>query len=196
MLRGVYFITDSKFGDHEEMVKKALELGIRIIQFREKRIKDRERYFIAKKLREIIDCYDALFIVNDRVDIAIAVDADGVHLGQEDLPIEVVREIFDGLIGISVHNVEEARKAKNADYVGVGPIFRTTTKEDARNEIGIPGLIEIMKELTIPVFAIGGINIKNVVEVLKCGVSGVAVVSAVAGDGAKDFVDTVKKYLK
>lgn len=196
MLRGVYFITDPKFGSHEDLAKKALELGVRIIQFRDKKMEDRERYLVARKLRELTDCYDALLIINDRPDLAIAVDADGVHLGQGDLPLEVARDIFDGIIGISVHNVEEARKARNADYVGAGPVFKTTTKEDAKEPIGVSGLREIVKELTIPVFAIGGINVDNVVEVLNCGVSGVAVISAIASDSAKDFIGLVNRYLK
>ncbi|MEM0351173.1 MAG: thiamine phosphate synthase [Archaeoglobaceae archaeon] len=196
MLRGVYFITDSKFGSHEDLAKKALELGVRIIQFRDKRMRDRERYVVAKKLRELTDCYDALLIINDRPDLAIVVDADGVHIGQEDLPLEVVREIFDGIIGISVHDVKEARNARDADYVGAGPVFRTTTKEDAKEPIGIHGLKEIVNELEIPVFAIGGINVDNVVEVLNCGVAGVAVISAIASDRAKDFIELVNKYLR
>lgn len=195
MLRGVYFITDSNFGSHEELAEKALELGVRIIQFREKKMKDRDRLKVAKNLRELTDCYDAILVINDRLDIAIAADADGVHLGQEDMPLEVARDIFDGIIGISVHSVEEARRARNADYLGIGPVFKTTTKEDAREPIGISGLKEILKEISIPSFAIGGINAENVLEVLKCGVSGVAVISAIAKDGAKDFIEIVNRFL-
>jgi len=196
MLKGVYFITDSSFGSHEELARRVLDLGVRIIQFREKKMKDREKLRIARNLRELTDSYDALLIINDRVDIAIAADADGVHLGQEDLPVGVVRDLFDGIVGVSVHSVEEAKKAIIADYLGIGPVFKTTTKEDARDPIGVSGLRKIIREVEIPSFAIGGINADNVLEVLRCGVSGVAVVSALVGDRAKDFIEIVNKFLK
>ncbi len=196
MLKGVYFITDSSFGSHEELARRVLDLGVRIIQFREKKMKDREKLRIARNLRELTDSYDALLIINDRVDIAIAADADGVHLGQEDLPVGVVRDLFDGIVGVSVHSVEEAKKARIADYLGIGPVFKTTTKEDARDPIGVSGLRKIIREVEIPSFAIGGINADNVLEVLRCGVSGVAVVSALVGDRAKDFIEIVNKFLK
>lgn len=196
MLRGVYFITDPKFGSHEELARKALELGVRIIQFREKSAKDYEKFRIARSLRELTDSYDAMFIINDRVDIAIAVDADGVHLGQEDLPSDVVRDLFDGIIGVSVHSAEEAIGVKKADYISAGPVFTTKTKEDAKVPIGLNELRKIVAISRVPVFAIGGINTKNVLEVLKCGVDGVAAVSAIARNEAKDFIDLVNKYLK
>lgn len=196
MLRGVYFITDSKFGRHEELAKRALELGVRIVQLREKRAKDREILMTANRLRELTDSYGALLIVNDRLDIAIASDADGVHLGQEDLPLNFAREIFDGLIGISVHTVEEAERARNADYVGAGPVFRTSTKEDAKEPIGLEGLRKIVSATNLPVFAIGGISLENVRSVLECGVAGVAVVSALVNESAKDFIDFVNRYLR
>ncbi len=195
MLRGVYFITDSKFGKHEELAKRALEMGVRIIQLREKKMKDRELIMTAKRLRELTESYDAILIMNDRVDVAIASDADGVHLGQEDMPLETAREIFDGIVGISVHGVEEANKAKKADYLGAGPVFSTTTKEDAREPIGIEGLREIVSATNLPVFAIGGIRLDNVEKVLETGVSGVAVVSALVNDRANDFIELVNKYL-
>ncbi|MCS7143831.1 MAG: thiamine phosphate synthase [Archaeoglobaceae archaeon] len=199
MLKGVYFITDSKFGKHEEMAKNALELGVKIIQLREKRMKDRDLFLTAKRLRELTESYDALLIINDRLDIAVSAEADGVHLGQEDLPLEVARELFDGLIGISVHNFEEAMKAKKADYLGAGPIFKTTTKEDAKEPIGLEELNKIVLATNLPVFAIGGINSDNVKRVLDCKVAGIAVVSAIAGESkerAKDFIELVNKYLK
>lgn len=195
MLKGVYFITDSKYGKHEEMAKRVLELGVRIIQLREKKMKDRDLLFTAKRLRELTESYDALLLINDRIDIAISCDADGVHLGQEDLPLDFAREIFDGLIGISVHSAEEAKRAKKADYLGAGPVFRTMTKEDAKEPIGVEELRKIVSATDLPVFAIGGISFDNVKSVLETGVSGVAVVSALVDDRAKDFIDLVNKYL-
>ena len=197
----VYFITDSGFGrSHEELAEMALRAGIRVIQFREKKKSTREMYEIAKRLRRITREYDAILIINDRVDLALAVDADGVHVGQDDLPPEVVREIFDGIVGVSAHTVEEAKRAERyADYLGVGPVFRTRTKEDAREPIGIEGLRRIVEAVSIPVVAIGAINRDNVLEVLKTGVAGVAVISAIAGaenpeEEAKNLLKIVRDY--
>ncbi|WP_290596691.1 MULTISPECIES: thiamine phosphate synthase [unclassified Archaeoglobus] len=178
----VYFITDSRFGKHEELAEKALKGGVRTIQLREKKLPAREVYETAKRLRKLTYDYDALLIINDRVDIAIASYADGVHVGQSDLPAKAIRDFFDGVVGVSAHTVEEARGAeKYADYLGVGPVFRTVTKEDAKTPIGIDGLQEIVSAVRIPVIGIGGINESNAIDVLKCGAAGIAVVSAIAG---------------
>jgi thiamine-phosphate pyrophosphorylase len=154
----------------------------------------------AKKLRKLCDDFEATFIVNDRVDIALASNADGVHVGQEDMPAEDVRKIFDGIVGVSVNNVDEALKAeKHADYLGVGPVFITKTKENARKVTGIEGLARIVKAVSIPVVGIGSINLKNVLSVLETGVDGVAVISAIATsrepeNEAKKLLETVRKY--
>ncbi|WP_202318386.1 thiamine phosphate synthase [Archaeoglobus neptunius] len=178
----VYFITDSRFGKHEELAIKALEGGVRTVQLREKKRSAREIYETAKRMRAITHDYDALLIINDRVDIALAVNADGVHIGQEDLPPESVRDVFDGIIGVSAHTVEEALRAEMcADYLGVGPVFMTRTKRDAREPIGIEGLKRIVDATKVPVIAVGGIDESNAVEVLRTGVAGIAVVSAIAG---------------
>ena len=198
---GVYFITSSEFGwTHEELAKMALEAGVRIIQFREKNMSTKRMFEIARRLRKMTDEYGATFIVNDRVDLALAVGADGVHVGQDDLPAEVVREIFDGIIGVSAHTVDEAKRAERfADYLGVGPVFGTKTKKDAKEPIGVEGLRRIVRSVSIPVIAIGGINRSNVLEVLKAGVAGVAVISAIAGakdpkEEAKRLVEIVEGY--
>ncbi len=173
----LYVITDCKVHTHFEVAKGALEGGAKVIQYREKVKKSRDMYFEAKNIKELCDCYDAIFIVNDRVDIALSVDADGVHVGQEDLPLDVVREIFPGIVGVSVKNVEQAKKAENADYLGAGAVFHTKTKES--KVIGLEGLKKIVESVSIPVVGIGGINAENVVDVVKIGASP-AVVSAVA----------------
>ena len=200
-IRDVYFITDSNFGwTHEQLAEMVLRAGIRVIQFREKNMSTREMFEVAKRLRKITEEYDATLIINDRVDLALAVGADGVHLGQEDLPVEAVRDIFDGIIGVSVHNVEEAKKAKDfADYLGAGPVYATKTKKDAKKPIGIEGLKKIVEEVSIPVVAIGGINKNNVIEVLKTGVDAIAVISAIASaenpeEEAKTLLDIVRKF--
>ena len=199
---GLYFITSSDFGwSHEELAEMVLKAGVKFIQFREKAMSAKQMYEIAKRIRKLTYDYSATFIVNDRVDLALAVEADGVHIGQEDLPLEVVRDIFDGMIGISTHSVEEAKKAEPlADYISAGPVFRTTTKRDAKDPIGIEGVKAIVKAVSKPVVAIGGINKHNIVEVLKTGVSGVAVVSAIANspnpeESAKELLEIVRKFL-
>jgi len=199
---GLYFITSSDFGrTHEELAEAVLKAGVRFIQFREKSMSARQMFSVAKKLRKLTWDYSATLIINDRIDLALAVDADGVHLGQDDLPYEVAREMFDGIIGVSTHSVEEAKKAeKFADYISAGPVFKTTTKEDAKEPIGIEGLRRIVSSVKMPVVAIGGINKFNIEDVLKTGVKGVAVISAIANSqnpekSAKELLEIVKRYL-
>ena len=199
---GLYFITSSDFGrTHEELAEAVLKAGVRFIQFREKRMSTKKMFEVAKRIRKLTWEYSATFVVNDRVDLALAVEADGVHLGQDDLPYEVVREIFDGIVGVSTHNVDEAKKAERyADYISAGPVFRTTTKKDAKEPIGLEGLKKIVSSVKKPVVAIGGINRHNVEDVLKTGVKGVAVISAIANTqnpekSAKELLEIVKKYL-
>lgn len=195
----LYFITDSRFGKHEELVEKVLKAGVRAVQLREKSMSSKEIYEVAKKIRKLTLDYDALFIVNDRLDIALASDADGVHLGQEDLPFDAARKVFDGIIGVSAHSIEEAKKAENfADYLGVGPVYATKTKTDAREPIGIENLRNIASTVRIPVIAIGGIDHSNVIEVLKAKVFGVAVISAIASHAdvylaARSLLDIIQK---
>lgn len=195
----VYFITSLEFGrTHEEVAEMALNGGVRTIQFRDKSMRGREMLETAKKLRNLCDGYKATLIINDRVDIALASGADGVHVGQEDIPSEEVRKIFEGVVGVSVHNVEEAVEAeKYADYLGAGPVFPTSTKEDTRAPIGLEGLKEIVDAVSVPVVAIGSISSKNITDVLKVGVNGVAVISAITAakepvKATKGLLDTIK----
>ncbi len=199
----VYFITDSNFGwTHEELAEMVLRAGIKVVQFREKKMSTKQMFETAKRLRKLTEDYGATLIINDRVDLALAVDADGVHIGQDDLPAEVVREIFDGIVGVSAHTVEEAKRVeKYADYLGVGPVFATKTKKDAKEPIGVEGLRKIVEAVKVPVVAIGGINRKNIEKVLEVGVSGVAVISAIANaenpeKEARMLLEIVKRYLR
>lgn len=198
---GVYFITDSRFGyAHEELAEKALRAGVKAIQFREKKLSTKRMYEIAKRIRVLTEDYGALFFVNDRIDVGLAADADGVHIGQDDMPAEVAREIFPGYIGVSASSIEEAKKdEKYADYLGVGPVFPTKTKEDAGEAIGIEGLRKVVENVKVPVVAIGSINRENAVEVLKTGVAGIAVISAIAAaedpeKAARELVELVRKF--
>ena len=166
-----------------EVAKLAFSGGADIVQLRMKGSDGKEMLEQARKIKVLSDKYAKFFIVNDRVDIAFLSDADGVHLGQSDIPIEDAREILgeDKIIGISVHNADEAKEAesKGADYVSVGSIFRTSTKQDAQHGKGLDAVFTVRQAVEIPVMAIGGINRGNVQEVIRAGADGVAVVSAV-----------------
>ncbi len=163
------------------MVRAALDSGVRWVQYREKEKTRREIYREALKLRDITRQSGALFIVNDHTDIASAVDADGVHLGQDDLPLREARKIMgERIIGISTHSLSEAVGAAGggADYIGFGPVFPTVTK-DAGAPKGVEMLREIKRQVSIPVVAIGGISLENLPEVLASGADAVAVASAI-----------------
>ncbi len=188
-LSKVCFITPA-VGNIEEAVLKVLESGIRWIQYREKFKNRRERFSDALKLREITRRFGACFIVNDNVDIALAVDADGVHLGQDDLPLKEARKIMGKrIIGISTHNLDEALKAEagGADYIGFGSIFPTTTKDDAVVQ-GIEALTNIKEAVKIPVIALGGITADNAKAVFDAKCDGIAVSSGLLSGNVKKNV--------
>lgn len=163
-------------------MSEALEAGVRFFQYRNKRGTRREIYEISLQLIPLAREAGALFIVNDHADIALAVDADGVHLGQDDLPIEHARNLLGSgkLIGISTHSPDQAKAAEagGADYIGFGPVFRTSTK-DAGPVQGIETISVIRRMVSLPVIAIGGITLANVGEAVRAGADGVAVISAV-----------------
>jgi len=165
-----------------QAMTEALAAGVRFFQYRSKTRSRRHIYEQAQKIAEMAKRSEALFIVNDHADIAIAVGADGVHLGQDDLPIEAARKLVGSgtILGISTHSSKEARDAERAgaDYIGFGPIFSTTTK-DAGMTQGTAGLAAIRQIISIPVIAIGGIDHKRVGDVMKAGADGVAVISAI-----------------
>ena len=182
----LYVVTDSDISngrsDHE-IAEMAYRGGADVVQLRMKHADGREMLNEANLIREIADEYCRYFIVNDRVDIAMASGADGVHLGQSDIPCDVARELMgdDAIIGVSVNTVEQAREAveNGADYVGVGAIFRTSTKPDAKQACGFDPIFAIKQELNIPIVAIGGINRGNIQDVIRAGADSAAVVSAV-----------------
>ncbi|ASJ16756.1 thiamine phosphate synthase [Thermococcus chitonophagus] len=195
----LYVITDRRLKPEVESVRQALEGGATAIQMRIKDAPTREMYKMGRELRKLTREYDALFFVDDRIDVALAVDADGVQLGPEDMPIEVAKEIAPSLlIGASVYSLEEAldAEAKGADYLGAGSVFPTKTKSDVR-VIGLEGLRRIVESVSIPVVAIGGINRENAREVLKTGVDGIAVISAVMGaDDVKRATEELRKIVE
>lgn len=188
----LYFITDSRLTGRTvlEDVGSAIRAGVKIIQYREKDLTTREMIDEAVKISQLCRENDVLFIINDRVDIALAVDADGVHLGNEDMPYEAARIILGNtkIIGLTVHDVGEAIEAERigADYIGISPIFETTTKPDAGTPAGIDLIKYIKKAVKIPFVAIGGINQENVKSVLEAGARSIAVISAIV---TKDDVE-------
>ncbi|RTZ58841.1 MAG: thiamine phosphate synthase [Gammaproteobacteria bacterium] len=191
----LYLITDDGYLEGRDWLKAiedAIKGGVTIVQYRSKGSSktNREMYEELLQLRELTKRYNIPLIVNDRIDLALAVDADGVHIGQDDLPAEVVRKILgkEKIIGISTHSIEEVKEANNlpVDYIAFGSIFRTPTKEKPI-VVGTELLKEAKKVAKKPLVAIGGIMPYNVDEVIKAGADGVAVISAILG-----FQDTFK----
>jgi thiamine-phosphate pyrophosphorylase len=182
----LYVITYAAHSDGSDLVAQstaALLGGADILQLRHRGLKDSSLLVIARELRRLTDHHGALFIINDRPGVALLVDADGVHVGQEDLPVEAVRRIMgEGkLVGVSTHAPEQARKAleAGADYIGVGPVYATPTKE-GRSPVTLEYVRQVAAmNLPIPFFAIGGIDSNNLTEVLDAGARRVAVVRAI-----------------
>ncbi|WP_087036502.1 thiamine phosphate synthase [Thermococcus litoralis] len=195
----LYVITDRRLRPEVESVKEALEGGATSIQLRIKNASTREMIEIGKEIRKLTEEYDALYFVDDRLDVALATNADGVQLGSEDMPISIAKEIAPNLIiGASVYSLEEALQAEKegADYLGAGSVFPTPTKKDVKI-IGIEGLSRIVESVKIPVVAIGGINHENVREVLKAGVDGIAVISAIMGaENVREATERMRKIIE
>jgi thiamine-phosphate pyrophosphorylase len=199
-LNGICFITDRNSCSVPvyEAAFAILKAGITFVQYRRKEGSRREIYEEALKFRKLTRYFNATLIVNDHADIALAVDADGVHLGQEDLPLKEARRMMgEKIVGISTHDLGEAKEAEagGADYIGFGPLFHTYTK-DAGPPRGTEGLELIRQHIGIPVVAIGGINLENIGAVMRAGADAVAVASALCrGDAtvnAGRFVDFLK----
>ncbi|WP_027364896.1 thiamine phosphate synthase [Desulfotruncus alcoholivorax] len=184
----LYLVTDrAVLGSRDlcQAVEDALRGGVTLVQLREKETSSRDFYQIALALKDLTVKYQVPLIINDRLDIALAVDAGGIHIGQEDLPLQVARRILgpEKIIGYSVSNIEEAVYGEKygADYLGAGPVYHTTTKVVTIQPLGAEGLRDIKKSVSIPVVGIGGINLDNVKEVKKSGADGVAIVSGILG---------------
>jgi thiamine-phosphate pyrophosphorylase len=177
----LYLIT-RPVADLERVVAAALDAGVRLVQYRAKEADDRSRLAEAQALRQLCARHGALFLVNDRIDLALAVDADGVHLGQDDLPPELARRLLGPrkLIGRSTHSIEQLRQAEadGCDYLGVGPVNATPTKP-GRTPVGLAYVRQAAAESRIPWFAIGGIESSSLTAVLEAGATRVAVVRAI-----------------
>lgn len=200
MLNRLYIILDpSVYPDRPlvEVLTIAAEAGASLFQYRNKTASMKEAYVEALALRQAAAKARVIFIVNDRCDLALAVDADGVHLGQGDLPLDTARKVMgpDKLIGISTHNADQVIEASvgKPDYLGFGPIFKPGSKQDHDPLVGLEGLRAIRKLTSLPVFAIGGIQIEQVEAVMHAGADGVAVVSAILK--ATDIRAAVRTFL-
>jgi thiamine-phosphate pyrophosphorylase len=195
----LYVVTDaglSRGRSHRAVIEAAIVGGATVVQYREKHASTRQMIEEALELRDLTRRAGVPLIVNDRVDVALAVDADGVHVGQDDMPVALARRLIGNkLLGVSAHNLSEALQAvrDGADYLGVGPIFATTTKPDAAAPIGLDGLRAIRQHVSIPIVAIGGINQANAADVMRAGADGIAVVSAVV---AADDVTAAARQLR
>ena len=196
----LYFITDSRLSRKTvlEDVKSALKAGVKIIQYREKEKNTGEMIEEAGKIAGLCRKNNALFIINDRVDVALAVDSDGVHLGSEDMPYHIARKIlgYNKIIGLTAHDVKEAVWAEEAgaDYAGVSPIFETRTKPDAGTPCGLELIEEVKEKIKIPFVAIGGINEINIKDVVRAGARSVAIISAIIAES--DVEKACKKFRK
>ena len=182
----LYLITDRKNArgrDISFVVEEALKGGVQAVQLREKDLSSRDMYTTAYILRKLTARYDAQLFINDRIDIALAVDADGVHLGNSSIPMHRARKILgeNRLIGVSCHNTVSAITAQEngADFITFGPVYYTPSKAVYGDPVGVDKLEGITELLNIPVFALGGINRKNAPQVIEAGAHGIALVSAV-----------------
>ena len=183
----LYLITDRRVLGGRELqrcIEEAIKGGVTLVQLREKNTTARDYYNLALKVKELVRRYNIPLIINDRVDIALAVDADGVHLGPEDLPIHAARDILgpDKIIGASANCIEEALdfQKQGADYLGIGALFPTETKSDTEH-VTLEQLKVIKEAVNIPVVGIGGVNLANAPSVKAAGVDGIAVSSAILG---------------
>jgi thiamine-phosphate pyrophosphorylase len=184
----LYLVTDRALMSSttlEESVREALEGGVTMVQLREKDCSTWEFYKLAKSIHDITQTYNVPLLINDRVDIALAVDCEGVHLGQSDLPIQQARALLgdDKIIGISASSLAEAVEAEQngADYLGVGAMFATPTKTDA-NLVTLEELAVIRDTISLPLVAIGGVNLKTLPILAPTGIDGIAVVSGIVSE--------------
>lgn len=197
-MRGIYVITAAGLvpgRTHQDVARAAVEAGARVVQFRQKTGSTRELLALAQDLREITRGSATHLVINDRVDVAMAVGASGVHLGDQDMPVRVARRLLgpEVLLGASVASEEEVREAEaaGADYLGVGPIYPTGTKADAGDAVGLEQIRRFRAITSLPIVAIGGITAAAAAEVAAAGADMVAVISAVAA--AQDMAAAVRE---
>lgn len=203
----LYLVTDQELSENHDTpktIEEALKGGVDIIQLREYSLDDSRLLTMARQIREVTRAHNALFIVNNRPDIAKLSEADGVHLGQDDLPVAEARKILgqDGIVGVSTHSLDQAKKAAadGADYIGVGPVYPTQTKKNVVPAVTLDYVKQAASSgFNLPFFAIGGIKLHNLEEVLKAGARRVAVVTGIVKTlnvqkVAGEFKEILQKY--
>lgn len=193
----IYCITGEEFSlgrSNIEVVRQMIDAGIKTIQYREKDKSKGDMYRECVKIRTMTADADVVFVVNDHVDLAMAVSADGVHVGQDDLPVAAIRDVTGGTmsIGLSTHSPEQAEKAVElgVDYIGVGPVFATQTKKDVCDPVGFDYLDFVVRSIKLPFVAIGGIKEHNVAELVRRGAGCVAMITEIVG--ANDIGQRIK----
>lgn len=202
----LYLITDEVISNgksHEDIAREAIRGGAEVIQLRDKTSTSRRLFDTALAIRKLTDDAGVAFIVNDRLDIALAVFADGLHVGQSDLPASVARRILgeDKILGVSAASLDEAIQAENdgADYLGVGPVFEARkTKHDALEPQGLELLTQIRKHCKLPITAIGGINFENAADVVNAGADNLAIISCIVAsnniaEASAEMISLIRK---
>lgn len=200
----LYLVTDRSLSlgrPLEYIVKEAIEGGVTMVQLREKECSSAEFYHLAVSLKKLLEPYKIPLIINDRLDIALACDAEGLHIGQSDLPYSVARKIMgnDKIIGLSVENIQDVIDANelDVDYIGISPVFDTNTKTDTSTALGIEGVREITKISVHASVGIGGINQSNTKDIIQAGANGISVVSAImSADDPKQAAATLCSIIK
>jgi len=197
----LYLVTDRSLTQGRDLLwvlQQALDGGVKAIQLREKDLGGRELFFLAEVARKLTQRYHASLLINDRIDIALAIDADGVHLSTASIPIETARALLgrQRLLGASTHSLEEAQEAERngADFVVFGPVYFTPSKAPYGEPQGMAALKKIVEKISLPIYAIGGIKLENIDDVRRAGVRGVALISAIMS--AADPKNATKKILK
>jgi len=197
----LYLVTDRGMTQGRDLLwvlQQALDGGVKGIQLREKDLVGRELFFLAEAARKLTQRYHALLLINDRIDIALAMDADGVHLSTASIPIETARALLgrQRLLGASTHSLEEAQEAERsgADFVVFGPVYFTPSKASYGSPQGLAALKKVVEKLSLPIYAIGGIKPENIADTRRTGVRGVALISAVMS--AADPENATKEILK
>jgi thiamine-phosphate pyrophosphorylase len=199
-IRGYYFITDSSLTKKGIIsdVEAAVMAGAKVVQYRNKAASSRQLYEEAFRIMK--SCPNSIFLINDRVDIALAVDADGVHLGQDDMPILAARRLLGKkIIGITVHTLDQVKEAvkAGANYLAVSPVFSTSTKHDAGAPVGVEFIKKVKETVSVPVIAIGGIDLTNAQSVIDAGADGLCAVSAVVTkDDVKEEIVKFQRLFK
>ncbi len=191
--KGFYGVTDEKYGSLKS-AEKLVEFGAKIIQYRCKHKTDKEMYEESLAIKDMLHGKDIVFIIDDRVDLALIVGADGVHVGDKDLPVCAIRKVVpkDFIVGLSTHNVADVMNAVCCDYIGIGPVFYTTTKDDAYTPLGVDMAKKMIELSKVPAYLIGGITLDNIESIKNINAAGFISVADVLSNDKMHFEKMVK----